>query len=107
MGPILPQLSVYGKQLGISSEIMGTITGFLPIMFLISKPLFGLLVDLYRNYRKTIFITLIITMAMCYALLCLIPIRKFKHYKYNTTEDICNNMDICNVTVSNRNHVVL
>ncbi|KAG6795283.1 major facilitator superfamily domain-containing protein 6 [Apis mellifera caucasica] len=43
MGPILPFLPVYGKQLGISALIMGSITAILPILFLIAKPTFGFL----------------------------------------------------------------
>lgn len=93
MGPILPQLSVYGRQLGVSPETMGAITGLLPIMFLISKPLFGIFVDVFREYRKTIFITLIIIMAVAYSLISLIPSRSLK--EFNLSEDEIIEMD-CN-----------
>lgn len=98
MGPILPQLSVYGKQLGISPEIMGSVTGCLPIIFLIAKPIFGLIVDIYRDNRKTIFVALIISMSTFYALLCFIPSRTMGSFEYENT--ICDKMSTCNVTVS-------
>ncbi|CAG9823296.1 unnamed protein product [Phaedon cochleariae] len=73
MGPILPQLPVFGRELGISSLVMGTITGILPIVFLFAKPLFGLIVDVYREYRKTIFMLVITVMGVCFALLNFVP----------------------------------
>lgn len=76
MGPILPQLPVYGKEMGISTVVMGTVTGILPISFLIAKPLFGLLVDFYRNYRKTIFMLVIFLMALSFAGIAFIPVPK-------------------------------
>ncbi|XP_066141129.1 major facilitator superfamily domain-containing protein 6 [Euwallacea fornicatus] len=76
MGPILPQLSVYGKEMGISTLVMGTVTGILPITFLIVKPLFGILVDVYRDYRKAIFMLLIFIMTLSYALIAFIPVPK-------------------------------
>lgn len=96
MGPILPQLSVYGRQLGVPPEIMGTVTGCLPILFLIAKPIFGIIVDIFRNYRKTIFITLICVMATSYCLICLIPSRKLKEFELNQAE-ICS-INSCNVS---------
>lgn len=47
MGPILPQLSVLGKQIGIAPEVMGYITSVLPIMYVIAKPLFGFVADYF------------------------------------------------------------
>lgn len=75
MGPILPQLPVYGKQLGISPVVMGTVTGILPILFLLSKPLFGFIVDRFQTYRKVIFILLVLSMGFFYALIYFIPER--------------------------------
>ncbi|XP_016916826.1 major facilitator superfamily domain-containing protein 6 [Apis cerana] len=66
MGPILPFLPVYGKQLGISALIMGSITAILPILFLIAKPTFGFLVDYFYSWRKTIFIILLTATSSCY-----------------------------------------
>lgn len=98
MGPILPQLAVFGKEMGISSVVMGTINGILPILFLLAKPLFGIIVDVYRNYRKTIFIGLIIVMTTSYALMNLIPSRQLENYILDDLD--CHQLDTCNVTVS-------
>ncbi|XP_057663490.1 uncharacterized protein LOC130898309 isoform X1 [Diorhabda carinulata] len=73
MGPVLPQLPVLGKELGVSSMVIGTITGILPIIFLIAKPVFGLIVDILRNHRKSIFMGLILIMTVCFALLGYVP----------------------------------
>jgi MFS family permease len=97
MGPILPQLSVYGKELGISSVVMGTITGILPFAFLLAKPAFGLLVDIYRNYRKSIFMLLIVVMTVSYTVMNFIPSRellKFELKNFSATLDTCNVTDI-------------
>lgn len=74
MGPILPFLPVYGKQLGISPLIMGSITAILPILFLIAKPAFGFVVDYFRAWRKLIFITLLAVTSGCYILMYFLPI---------------------------------
>ncbi|CAH0559127.1 unnamed protein product [Brassicogethes aeneus] len=95
MGPILPQLFVYGKEMGISSVAMGGVTGILPFLFLLAKPLFGMVVDVYRDFRKTIFIALIIFMTTSFALLALIPQRVL--LKFETTMDKTH-MDLCNET---------
>ncbi|CAK9808396.1 Major facilitator superfamily domain-containing protein 6 [Anthophora quadrimaculata] len=74
MGPILPFLPVYGKQLGISALVMGSITAILPILFLIAKPTFGFLVDYFYAWRKSIFITLLATTSSCYIFMYFLPI---------------------------------
>lgn len=102
MGPILPQLAVFGKEMGISSVVMGTINGILPILFLLAKPLFGIIVDVYRNYRKTIFMGLIVIMTTSYALMNLIPSRRLDSYIFDDfdCQQQQQQMDTCNVTVS-------
>lgn len=47
MGPILPQINVFGKQLGISPDIMGFVTSVLPIMYVLAKPIVGYLIDYF------------------------------------------------------------
>lgn len=74
MGPILPFLPVYGKQLGISVLIMGSITAILPILFLIAKPVFGFVVDYFYTWRRTIFIILLATTSACYICMYFLPI---------------------------------
>ncbi|XP_023165159.2 major facilitator superfamily domain-containing protein 6 [Drosophila hydei] len=66
MGPILPQLSVIGKQIGIPPDIMGYITAVLPILYVLAKPLVGFLADYFLHLRKFIFMTLIVIMTLAY-----------------------------------------
>lgn len=73
MGPILPFLPVYGKQLGVSPLIMGSITAILPILFLIAKPAFGFVVDYFRAWRKLIFIALLAATSSCYIFMYFLP----------------------------------
>ncbi|XP_011164629.1 major facilitator superfamily domain-containing protein 6 [Solenopsis invicta] len=73
MGPILPFLPVYGKQLGVSPLIMGSITAILPILFLIAKPAFGFVVDYFRTWRKLIFIVLLAVTSSCYIFMYFLP----------------------------------
>lgn len=47
MGPILPQINVYGRQLGISPDVMGLITSVLPLMYILAKPAVGFLADYF------------------------------------------------------------
>lgn len=91
MGPILPQLSVLGKQLGIPSIVMGTVTGILPILFLVAKPIFGYIVDRFRPHRKSIFIALVTSMGLFYAFIYFVPSR----IVYNRSLP-CNELDTCN-----------
>lgn len=73
MGPILPQISVYGKQLGVEPEIMGYITSVLPIMYVLAKPVVGFLADYFSNCRKCIFISLIFIMTLSFAGFYFVP----------------------------------
>lgn len=73
MGPILPFTSVYGKQLGVSPIVMGSITAILPLFFLIAKPTFGLVVDYFRSHRKILFIILLMTTSIAFILLNFLP----------------------------------
>lgn len=47
MGPILPQTNVFGKELGISADVMGVITSVLPILYVLTKPAVGYLIDYF------------------------------------------------------------
>lgn len=46
-GCVQPYMQVYARQLGFSTFVVGTIYTILPILGLISKPLFGGLADRY------------------------------------------------------------
>ncbi|XP_031843125.1 major facilitator superfamily domain-containing protein 6 [Nomia melanderi] len=73
MGPILPFFPVYGKQLGISALVMGSITAVLPILFLIAKPAFGFLVDYFDSRRKTIFVILLAGTSISFICMYFLP----------------------------------
>lgn len=49
-------MQVYARQLGFSTFIVGTIYTILPILGLISKPLFGALADRYEYIVSFIYI---------------------------------------------------
>ncbi|XP_068145554.1 major facilitator superfamily domain-containing protein 6 [Drosophila tropicalis] len=66
MGPILPQLSVIGKQIGVPPDVMGYITAVLPILYVLAKPLVGFLADYFTSLRKFIFMILIVIMTLAY-----------------------------------------
>lgn len=73
MGPILPFLPVFGKQLGVSEVVMGGINAVLPILFLIIKPFFGYIIDYFHKKRKIIFISLLIATSLFYFFMVFIP----------------------------------
>lgn len=52
MGPILPQVNVFGKELGVSPDVMGLITSILPIMYILAKPAVGYLIDAFPVGRR-------------------------------------------------------
>jgi MFS family permease len=111
VGPILPFLNVFGKQLGVSEVVMGSITAILPILFLVAKPLFGLIVDYFQAQRKTVFMGLLCAMSLCYMLLYFIPqpdtpfITEKSSYHLSGVQ--CDQLDICQSWVSNVQHFSL
>lgn len=66
---------------------MGIVTGILPFVYLLAKPLFGIIVDVYRDYRKSIFMGLILIMAVSYGCIIFIPLRTYGIYNVNV-EDV-------------------
>ena len=96
MGPILPFLPVYGKQLGVSALIMGSITAILPILFLVAKPSFGFLVDYFYAWRKIIFIILLATTSSCFICMYFLPILSspiFPDHNFNNVS--CDLLSYC------------
>lgn len=47
MGPILPQINVIAKQLGISPDVMGFVTSVLPLVYMPAKPAMGYVIDYF------------------------------------------------------------
>ncbi|XP_045781469.1 major facilitator superfamily domain-containing protein 6 [Maniola jurtina] len=73
LGPLLPQINVFGKQLGVSPAVMGLVTAVLPLLWAAAKPLFGYIVDYWPSRRKFVFMTLIFIMSGSYCCLWLLP----------------------------------
>ncbi|CAO1413035.1 unnamed protein product [Diamesa serratosioi] len=67
MGPILPQINVVGRELGISPSVMGYLMSILPIIYVLAKPFVGFLADYFSNARKFIFMSIISLMAVSFA----------------------------------------
>ncbi|XP_022902451.2 major facilitator superfamily domain-containing protein 6-A [Onthophagus taurus] len=63
--PIVPFLSIYARQLGISSTIVGVMYTVMTIMGMLAKPLFGAIADRYRC-QKMIFLTFILVTAAAF-----------------------------------------
>ncbi|VVD04993.1 unnamed protein product [Leptidea sinapis] len=47
LGPLLPQMNVFGRQLGVSPGVMGLVTAVLPLLWAAAKPIFGYVVDFW------------------------------------------------------------
>ncbi|XP_050359474.1 major facilitator superfamily domain-containing protein 6 [Nymphalis io] len=73
LGPLLPQMNVFGRQLGVSPAVMGLVTAVLPLLWAVAKPLFGYVVDFWPSKRKLVFIFLIIVMTGSYCGLWFLP----------------------------------
>lgn len=103
----MPYLTVYGKELGISEVIMGSITAGVPITFLLAKPAFGYLVDYFCEKRKYIFMGLILSMSLFYLGLYFIPPVniEMEYWKFNknfSELDICGNQSFVSILTITR-----
>jgi hypothetical protein len=47
LGPILPQMVLFGRQLGVSPTVMGFFLSMLPFLYFFAKPLVGWLADYF------------------------------------------------------------
>ncbi|KAF6199820.1 hypothetical protein GE061_006118 [Apolygus lucorum] len=73
MGPILPYLPVYAKDLGMSEVAMGSVHAVLPVVCLLAKPFFGFILDFFSNQRKLIFVAIIGVTVISFASITFIP----------------------------------
>ncbi|XP_041989069.1 major facilitator superfamily domain-containing protein 6 [Aricia agestis] len=73
LGPLLPQMNVYGRQLGVSPQAMGLVTAVLPLLWAAAKPIFGYIVDFFPRQRKLVFMLLIVVMSGSYCGLWFLP----------------------------------
>nr|XP_049704087.1 major facilitator superfamily domain-containing protein 6 isoform X2 [Helicoverpa armigera]XP_049704088.1 major facilitator superfamily domain-containing protein 6 isoform X3 [Helicoverpa armigera] len=81
LGPILPQINVFGRQLGVSPGVMGMVTAVLPLLWAAAKPLFGYVVDFWPAHRKLVFMLLITIMTSSYCCLWFLPMPEPKDTK--------------------------
>lgn len=99
LGPILPFLSVIGKQLGISEIVMGSVFTIIPIFYFIAKMCYGYIVDYFVQQRTIIFTLAVASMGISYLLIYFVPhtpLQK-KHFTDNVT---CSSLIFCDLHVS-------
>lgn len=99
LGPILPFLSVIGKQLGISEIVMGSVFTIIPIFYFIAKSCYGYIVDYFVQQRTLIFTLAVASMGVSYLLIYFVPhtpLQK-KHFTDNVT---CSSLIFCDLHVS-------
>ncbi|XP_011641597.1 major facilitator superfamily domain-containing protein 6-like [Pogonomyrmex barbatus] len=73
LGCTFPFLHVYGKQLGLSPLVIGSISAIVPLLYLITKPIFGFIMDYSRAWRKTICIIFIVMTNSCFVGIFFLP----------------------------------
>lgn len=101
LGPILPFLSVIGKQLGISEIVMGSVFTILPIFYFLGKIFYGYIVDYFVQQRTFIFTFAVALMGVSYLSIYFVPhtpLQK-KHFTDNVT---CSSLIFCDLHVSKR-----
>ncbi|XP_049763424.1 major facilitator superfamily domain-containing protein 6 [Schistocerca cancellata] len=114
LGPILHQLNVFGKQLGVSEVVIGGINAILPILFLLAKPVFGFVADYFRSQRKLVFMLLVCSMNVSLVSLYFVPQPKvpfLAEYRLNAINTSliheCTNLSIHNETKCGDTQIVL
>lgn len=98
--PLMPYIPTYARQLGVSSSGVGIMYTILPFIGLIAKPLFGAVADKFKC-GKVIFIAAIISTAVFFDCIALIPPNNEIAYvdlqcaNESLTLSICNINDQC------------
>ncbi|XP_056634030.1 major facilitator superfamily domain-containing protein 6-like isoform X2 [Diorhabda sublineata] len=60
-GPVTPYLSIYARQLGFSSIVVGFMYTILPIFGMVAKPIFGTIADKFRCQKRLFLAAQILT----------------------------------------------
>lgn len=100
LGPILPFISVIGKQLGISEVAMGTIYAVIPLLYFITKPVYGFIIDYFVRQRTFIFTLTVALMGVFYLLIYFVPhtpLQKNTPATSNTTNISCTSVLFCDL----------
>ena len=99
LGPILPFISVIGKQLGISEVAMGMIYAVVPAFYFPAKVLFGFIMDCFVRQRTCIFTTTVYLMGCFYLLIYFVPHIPLQK-KIATNDVTCLSTLFCDLHVS-------
>ncbi|XP_050300560.1 major facilitator superfamily domain-containing protein 6 [Anthonomus grandis grandis] len=67
-GPVVPYLTVYARQLGFSSVVVGLVYTILPVCGMIAKPVFGAIADRFKCQKILFLIAQLLTAAAFLAL---------------------------------------
>ncbi|XP_031631871.1 major facilitator superfamily domain-containing protein 6-A isoform X2 [Contarinia nasturtii] len=76
-------MPVYARQLGFSTFVVGTIYSILPILGLISKPLFGVIADRYQRHKLMFVIFIVIAIGAFSSIQFIPPIPKHTQIDYH------------------------
>ncbi|KAH1008249.1 major facilitator superfamily domain-containing protein 6 [Dendroctonus ponderosae] len=82
-GPIVPFLSVYARQLGFSSVVVGLIYTILPVSGMIAKPTFGAISDRFHCQKKIFLIAQLLTAVAFLAIYFSPKITMENHVEFN------------------------
>ncbi|CAG9136398.1 unnamed protein product [Plutella xylostella] len=74
IAPLVPFLSTYARHLGLSAATVGAMFMILPILSLVSKPLFGYIADRYK-LQKAVFLICQVLLVVCFSAVYLVPVR--------------------------------
>lgn len=86
-GSVVPFMSVYARQLGFSTFVVGSIYSILPILGLISKPLFGAIADRYQRHKCMFLFFILLTIVSFYAINFITPIPKITEIEYHCNDN--------------------
>lgn len=98
--PVTPFLTVYAKQLGFSSFIVGIIYTILPICGMIARPMFGAVADRYKCQKRIFLMNQLLTAVMFLAILYIPETTTVSraHFACHSSESV---FDVC---WNNRTH---
>ncbi|CAG9805690.1 unnamed protein product [Chironomus riparius] len=107
LGPILPQMVMFGRQLGVSPTVMGFFLSMLPFLYFFAKPLVGMLADYFSKARKLIFLSLVAIMTLSYAGYIFLP-QQTSQNSFNVTDILgCDELNSQNIDVCLNYHNVV
>lgn len=87
-GAVVPFMPVFARQLGFSTFVVGTIYAILPILGLISKPLFGAIADRYQRHKLMFIIFIFLTIGAFSSVQFIPPISKSTKLDYHCNDGI-------------------